>query len=46
VIVLPVILILPVLAQWLFFGLSLVALVVVHAYMYELYRSLLFGAEE
>jgi len=41
VIMLPVILLAPVLAQWLFFALSMAGLIVVHTYMYTLYRELL-----
>lgn len=41
VIMLPVILLAPVLAQWLFFFLTMAGLIVVHAYMYTLYRELL-----
>lgn len=41
VIMLPVILVLPVLAQWLFFLLTMIGLVAMHAYMYVLYRELL-----
>ncbi len=41
VIILPVIIVAPVLAEWLFFGLSLFGLVVVHSYIYHLYRELL-----
>jgi hypothetical protein len=41
VIMLPVILLAAPLAQWLFFFLTMCALVVVHAYMYTVYRELL-----
>jgi hypothetical protein len=41
VIMLPVILVVPVLAQWLFFLLTMIGLVAMHAYMYVLYRELL-----
>ncbi len=41
VIMLPVILLVPVVAQWLFFFLTMTGLVVAHAYMYTLYRELL-----
>jgi hypothetical protein len=41
VIMLPIILWLSVLAQWLFFLLTMVALLAVHAYLYTLYRELL-----
>jgi len=40
-IVLATIAIVPVLAQWVFFALSILILPVVHAYMYTLYRELL-----
>jgi hypothetical protein len=41
VIMLPVILVVPVLAEWLFFVLTMIGLVAMHAYMYVLYRELL-----
>jgi hypothetical protein len=41
VIMLPVILVIPAIAAWLFLILSLVALVVAHGYLYNLYRELL-----
>lgn len=41
IIMLPTILFVPVAAQWLFFLLTMCGLVVVHAYMYILYRELL-----
>lgn len=41
VIMVPLIIIAPLLAEWLFFVLSMVALAVVHSYMYGLYRELL-----
>lgn len=40
-IMLPIILVVPVVAQWLFFVLTMVGLVAMHAYMYVLYRELL-----
>lgn len=41
IIMVPVILLLPALAQWLFFVLTMCSLVVVHAYIYTVYRELL-----
>jgi len=41
VIMLPCIWLVPVLAQWMFFALSMLALALIHAYMYTLYRELL-----
>ena len=41
VIMLPIILFLTPLAEWVFFGLGMVGLAVVHTYMYNLYRELL-----
>lgn len=41
VIMIPFILFLAVAAQWVFFGLTMVAVAYVHAYMYTLYRELL-----
>jgi hypothetical protein len=41
VIMLPIIIWLTVMAQWIFFILTMVALLAVHAYMYTLYRELL-----
>jgi hypothetical protein len=41
IIMLPVILFVPLAAQWLFFLLTMFGLVVTHAYMYTLYRELL-----
>lgn len=41
VIMIPLILILTAVAQWVFFALSMFVLVVVHSYMYSLYRELL-----
>ncbi len=41
IIMVPVILIWAPLAQWLFFGLALAGLIVVHAYFYSMYRELL-----
>jgi hypothetical protein len=38
---LPIIILLTSLAQWVFFLLTMFALVAVHAYMYTLYRELL-----
>jgi len=40
-IMLPLILVVPVMAQWVFFVLSMAVLAVIHAYMYTLYRELL-----
>ncbi len=40
-IIVPVIMVSPVTAEWLFFGLSMLALAVAHSYMYHLYRELL-----
>jgi hypothetical protein len=41
VVMLPFIFVVPVLAQWVFFALSMLALIVGHAYFYVLYRELL-----
>lgn len=41
VILIPMIIFVPVIAEWLSFALSLVALFVVHSYLYNLYRELL-----
>lgn len=41
VIMVPLIIVSPALAEWLFFVLSMLVLVVVHSYMYGLYRELL-----
>ncbi len=41
IIMVPLIMWVPVLAQWVFFALSMVALAVFHGYMYNLYRALL-----
>jgi len=41
IIMIPLILVLTPLAEWLFFALSMFSLVVVHSYMYNLYRELL-----
>jgi hypothetical protein len=41
VIMLPIIIVLTPLAQWVFFLLTMLALVAAHAYMYTLYRELL-----
>lgn len=41
VIIMPLILVAPVLAEWLFYLLSMAALLVVHSYVYHLYRKLL-----
>ena len=40
-VILPIIFVVPVLAQWVFFGLSMFILPSVHAYLYTLYRELL-----
>jgi hypothetical protein len=40
-IVVPVIFLAPVAAEWVFFAFSMIAVVVVHSYMYTLYRELL-----
>lgn len=41
IIVIPVILVAPAVAEWLFFFLSMVGLAVLHSYLYTLYRELL-----
>jgi len=41
VIMLPVIAIIPIIAPWLFFVLTMLALVVIHTYIYTLYRELI-----
>lgn len=41
IVMIPLILLLTPIAQWLFFALSMFVLVVVHSYMYSLYRELL-----
>lgn len=41
VVIIPVIFVVPVLAQWVYFGLSILILPAVHAYLYTLYRELL-----
>jgi hypothetical protein len=41
VITVPLIMFAPALAQWVFFGLSMLALAVFHSYLYNLYRALL-----
>jgi hypothetical protein len=41
IIMVPVIILSPAVAEWLFFGLSMLALAVVHSYMYGLYRELI-----
>jgi bacteriorhodopsin len=41
IIVVPIIVIIAPLAQWVFFALSMCGLIVLHAYMYTLYRELL-----
>jgi len=41
VIMLPVIAIIPIIAPWLFFVLTMMALVVIHTYIYTLYRELI-----
>lgn len=41
VITIPIIIWSPAVAEWVFFGLSMIALTVFHSYMYNLYRSLL-----
>jgi hypothetical protein len=41
VIMVPLIIVLPPVAEWVFFGLSMLALAVVHSYMYSLYRELI-----
>ncbi|HUP26527.1 MAG TPA: hypothetical protein VM124_02690 [Candidatus Limnocylindrales bacterium] len=40
-IIVPVIMVSPVVAEWLFFGLSMLAVAIVHSYMYHLYREML-----
>ena len=40
-IVMPLIVVAPVLAEWVFYFLSSVGLLVVHSYLYHLYRKLL-----
>jgi hypothetical protein len=41
IIVLPIIFIAPTLAEWMFFGITLLAVPLVHGYMFSLYRELL-----
>jgi len=43
VVMIPLILILTAMAEWIFFALSLVTLLVAHSYMYSLYRELLWA---
>jgi hypothetical protein len=45
IIMVPIIVVIAPLAQWVFFGLSMCGLIVLHAYMYTLYRELLNEAE-
>lgn len=40
-IMLPLIVFAPILAQWVFFALSILGLIIIHAYMYTLYKALL-----
>lgn len=41
VLIIPLIIVLPVIAGWVYFVLSIIAIVIVHSYMYSLYRELL-----
>ena len=41
IVIIPLIIFVTPLSQWVFFIMSMVTLLVIHAYMYELYRELL-----